>query len=993
MSPDDARTYRNQLTDLKPETRLSAAHALRAVEKSAPDADAVLKDLQDMAANDADVDVRVEAVKAIRAILRSDAAQLADMLQNLLANDKPQVRKQAADYLGQLGLSEPDATKEPLASLHRRLSIESDADVRESIARTIFNITPNREAVITSALESVSKIDTSQLRAAVTLLKVRKLRDEQKNEALNLLWEVLLQVYAVNLLRDLFDGIVSLTSNSDKVVDHLLQDQQLALWKKSNLIVTGSIRRSVNDKLDQGNGEVLSIMLGTLEDSDRSTREEMINWLREKGATQELQGDALKQVIDALWECQQRYQRQGLGAIIYLDGDRAVDRILADSGIAEAAEEVGGVLLAEAGKALDDRWKKSSELRDAIMPFILGALHDSDWKTRQKALYWLKQNIELIPGRFVEKAKIDVKERRDQESEKAVQNSAEEALNVLNRRNRRYLIAQIEASEGDAEEKIRSLVALGTKDALRALVSRWCRWIAEYDRTVLVETIAEAIRREPLAVLPLVDQLPKGLQQGIYVVEGERSAPSPAQGSAPGPAQDSGSTPAPGSASSLVTLRDKIVRQTVPLQYAAAFIKLLDDNEKDISRENQEELYEWIASLESKSGKYSELGERAREKNWTEVKKMKEMARLFVSEEMANRELTVTRRIAKQLSDMSDARYSAENESNDTAKKIEKELKQYAVPVIARRLPGEPDVDIRESLARTLGNMSDPVAVDALAQAVVGEERTRAARQELLARYYLEPSKQRSEEAAAILREAVSEARRTLRLLQGLNIITFLVGMIIVVGGLATALLNETASSRVLGVLAGIGGLAGVITLLVQNPLDRIQNAMSNLVQLETAFTSFIWELNLNGTYIQSRYVAEGVLTSDDVAQTVNRIETAMSLAMNVVAVYTEEGRQRVVTRLHALSPASGESGSSITVLGQFLKGDESQKKSPEGMIAINHVPVKAEDVAWSEHQVKFRLPASLPGLESGIGIVWLSLLIDGMETNSLPFHVMKKTG
>ena len=38
---------------------------------------------------------------------------------------------------------------------------------------------------------------------------------------------------------------------------------------------------------------------------------------------------------------------------------------------------------------------------------------------------------------------------------------------------------------------------------------------------------------------------------------------------------------------------------------------------------------------------------------------------------------------------------------------------------------------------------------------------------------------------------------------------------------------------------------------------------------------------------------------------------------------------------------------------------------------------------------VQFELPANLPGLAEAQGTIWISLLVDGMETNSLPFHVV----
>jgi hypothetical protein len=97
-------------------------------------------------------------------------------------------------------------------------------------------------------------------------------------------------------------------------------------------------------------------------------------------------------------------------------------------------------------------------------------------------------------------------------------------------------------------------------------------------------------------------------------------------------------------------------------------------------------------------------------------------------------------------------------------------------------------------------------------RAVVDEEKKRASRQDLLAKYYLEPSKQQGDDAAKILSGAVAGAKSTLKLLQNLNLTVFVVGMILLVAGVLTSLLNRDAATRLVGSLAGIGGLAGVIT-------------------------------------------------------------------------------------------------------------------------------------------------------------------------------------
>jgi hypothetical protein len=373
--------------------------------------------------------------------------------------------------------------------------------------------------------------------------------------------------------------------------------------------------------------------------------------------------------------------------------------------------------------------------------------------------------------------------------------------------------------------------------------------------------------------------------------------------------------------------------------------------------------------------------------------------------------LHVRRRIARQLADMSDPRFFEQDQANIYAE-ILQELKDHAVPVLVRRLPEEKDIEILEDIARALLYTQEREAIDALAKEVIGEERTRRARQDLLATYYLEPSKARSDQAADILNRAIQESKRTLRILQILNIAVVLVGLAVLFYGLYFSFLGDDAAQRILGGLAAVGGLSGIVYQLVRDPLNRIQNANSNLVQMETAFTSFIWELNLNGTFIQSSYVNNGELSKADIDGTVGRIGEAMVKTMDLVSIYTEEGKQRLVTRLNRLEPAAGKAGSTeITIHGQHLKGDSRQKtesstvmgsrkaftpsagrkKEPAGMVAINHIPLASDGNEWDEHTVRFTLPGDLLG-EPLPDTIRVSLFVDGMETNALPFQVIKDT-
>ena len=375
------------------------------------------------------------------------------------------------------------------------------------------------------------------------------------------------------------------------------------------------------------------------------------------------------------------------------------------------------------------------------------------------------------------------------------------------------------------------------------------------------------------------------------------------------------------------------------------------------------------------------------------------------------RRLHVRRRIARQLADMSDPRFFEQDQAYIFAE-ILQELKDHAVPVLVRRLPEEKDVEILEDIARALLYTQEREAIDALAKEVIGEERTRRARQDLLATYYLEPSKARSDQAADILKRAIQESKRTLRILQILNIAVVLVGLAVLFYGLYFSFVGDDAAQRILGGLAAVGGLSGIVYQLVRDPLNRIQNANSNLVQMETAFTSFIWELNLNGTFIQSSYVNNGELSKSDIDGTVGRIGEAMLKTMDLVSIYTEEGKQRLVTRLNRLEPAAGKAGSTeITIHGQHLKGDSRQKtesstvmgsrkaftpsagrkKEPAGMVAINHIPLARDGTTWDEHTVRFTLPGDLHG-EPLSETIQVSLFVDGSETNALPFQVLQDT-
>lgn len=497
---------------------------------------------------------------------------------------------------------------------------------------------------------------------------------------------------------------------------------------------------------------------------------------------------------------------------------------------------------------------------------------------------------------------------------------------------------------------------LGSRESVRLLVDTWVCWIYNEQEPRLVELTSEAIRYNRYAVLALIEHFGRRVSGSI---------------------ESNGSNAESG-------LEQQIFEGS-PDPASGDYIP--EENEED------------------KTGR--RFGEAVSQPLYK------------ISE--GEKQLLVEMRIAKQLADMSDPTYYEDAQSlqyerwrNDEYKYIKQELKKHAVPVFLRRLPEEQEsakvVDngdeeaarrigrirknIHENIIRMLGNTGGREAVDALSRQVVGRERMRKARQDLLDRYYLKPSQERSDQAATILEGSIAESKRTLRILQILNTAVFFVGLILLIVGIYYSMQGQSQASRVAGALSALGGFTGMIVLLIRDPLERIQNAMANLVQVETAFTSFIWELNLNGTYIQSLYVKNGRLENKEIMDTANRIENAMELTMNLVSIYTKEELPHLVTRINRLVPAAGGVGGILKIYGQHLLGDSSQKKKRAGQIAIDHKPVGAEAKSWEDNLVEFTLTADdfIPLLspDGDKRTFMISLIIDGMETNAIPFHLLE---
>lgn len=828
------------------------------------------------------------------------------------------------------------------------------------------------------------------------LLELSAVHGEQ---VLSALWSFIEESTLIEPVDQAMGAILRITRDPNHVLDTLIGDEKILAWQRGSLMLWhNELMQAMQSRWDDDSGSFLPLIFTALEHSNWQVKYSAVYWLADKPETISIPTDSCQKAAAALMsilrsgpsdKAEPVYFLKAFAALERMGGEAAIVQVIKDPG--EQSQTLGAVLLEQAD-FLERHWAVAED-RESMLGLVLEALKDPRRSIRLRGTEWLSENLEDLPGKSLPRVKRAMEERLRDDEDPDVRTSADQLLVRLQERERKrgqqvgvWLKIIEEYDEDTQAQAIRSLVEMKTREALRRLIDKWVQWIAVGHNSFLVETTAEAMRASPLAILPLVAQFSSPYQPDLGAKSLLRS----------GARRHILSRPQREAELSERTLthqpleQEALARQILEETGQPAGRLSPEDKGEPSATQSPEETAEPAGGL-SPEDKGEALATQSPEETGEPTGGLspedKREALVWLDSQLRLMELAVRRRIVQLMSDMSDPRFFEEGSEEYDA--VKHELSRHAVPVLARQLPTEQDFEIREHMTYILGNVGGPAAVDGLARAVVGEELQRSQRQGLLREYYLEPSMKRSEEVAAILNTAVVEAKRTLRILQQLNMAVFAIGAVFLIVGLGMIIASDEASGRWAGAATSLGGFAGIMAQLIRAPLDRIQNAMANLVQIETAFTGFIWELNLNGTYIQSQYVAEGILRDDDIAQTVGRIEDAMSLAMNMVTAYTKEGSQRIVTRIHSLFPAAGQVGTKITIHGQHLTGEANPKGKHTGLIAINHSPVHAEDISWRQHEVSFRLPSEMPGLGSGGGTAWVSLFVDGMETNALPYHVV----
>jgi HEAT repeat protein len=918
------------------EVRQRAADSLRRLGHDAADA---LPELRSALYNDSDYDVRESALGAIAAIDADHAAVLADLEKGLSdpwANVRTRAAREFADLRG--------VREEAVERLWSFLGRDDDRTVTEVAVRSLEHLASPRE-VLASALDRLASGNEAQVRGAIAVLwSTAEPIDAGQLEAQAP--EALRTLGYVPALYEL--GWLLVRNLDAATVERLVMDDpQIDQWKRGELLAGDYEDRVVAGLAQRRPDDVISAMLATLDLGAGGHFDAALALLGRHGLIARMdpaQHDALESAVF-------RAVEQGLGVQhLAALGDpvatlrRALEMVQLTPTLVESMV---------ASDLVDQYW---ADLSDPFVGILAMALDHPSGYVRERAADLVRthardvvrhargrdiaQKLEALPGRQ------DVDQR-----------AAQLALTELRQEQRStrtdQLVEVLRTGDDSARiETVNDILGDSTPEATRALVHEFATWIA-CEEGQIVEVVGEAIRSWPSTVLPLLDQWDRGLELDDHV-------------------------------------RARLVEVVVPRDLRADVCHLLDGQE--LPRPRLREIRDWIGETHPSTPGPMPADPTANG-NLTERQRGRAMAALtlemvtrVLNEECAKRALAVRRRFARLLADMSDERFFEESE-REKFDAITRQLRRHAVRILGRRLATEQDITTRESIARALGNLGGREAVDVLTRAIVDDERTKASRQDLLARYYLEPSKARSDEAAQILHGAVAEAKRTLLLLQILNALFFLAALAVTIVGAVIVLRGDHAIEIVGGTVTTLAGIVGIVIQVLREPLVRIQNAVTRLVQVETAFASFIWELNLNGTYIQSQYVADGRLEDEHIARTVGRIENAMHLAMDLVARYAEEGGSAPAPRLTAITPTSARGGTQLVLRGMALL-PPSSNGAAAGIVAIDHVPIAAKGMTWHDDRIEFALPDDVVTVGPEARTVWVNAVVNGMETNALPLLV-----
>lgn len=496
-------------------------------------------------------------------------------------------------------------------------------------------------------------------------------------------------------------------------------------------------------------------------------------------------------------------------------------------------------------------------------------------------------------------------------------------------KDKNFIIDQLNIIEGavagenlreDPYELIRALVKSNSRFAYRALVRRWIKWIAFHTphNQLLVELAADQMRLSHEAVLPLINQFKEPLLLDKIKLAHLVYEQCPDEYKKAAKRLFSELIEVDGSKAAEIGIKPDVLSDYEKEE--ETWKQFLSEEKNYADNEYETDLKKWLTLLSKVSligheegrpgsqfadnyaGLKNQLQSSEAEEDQTNKQKESSqlgqsrdwklnMRDLLIEEKHEQRKLIVFRRIASQLEDMSNEKvYQLYGQSLSICYRNRQELHNRALDILQNRLECENDPELLEYLAQTLGNISGREAISAIVRGLVGQKEVRNYRQNLLNKYYLEPSKQRSKWSEEVMQDGLTKASKTMKSIQYVNLITISIGFSLLLVAIISSISPHPSDLKEFTALVGgFGGFIGILKYLISNPLNEIRIAMADLAQTQSIYFDFLFKMNSITAYIQSQYVSQGTLSSNDLKIATQESDLTVKNTLDLIKDYLEK--------------------------------------------------------------------------------------------------------
>ncbi|MCW4028689.1 MAG: hypothetical protein NWE92_03470 [Candidatus Bathyarchaeota archaeon] len=141
----------------------------------------------------------------------------------------------------------------------------------------------------------------------------------------------------------------------------------------------------------------------------------------------------------------------------------------------------------------------------------------------------------------------------------------------------------------------------------------------------------------------------------------------------------------------------------------------------------------------------------------------------------------------------------------------------------------------------------------------------------------LHPIAQLQKEIIKMQNESASRARLTQSVILSMTLASFLIG-----GGLIILAIVEFfhVGNTSLGIISTAGGLSSITAVLLYRPMQKAQNSVNSLVQLQIAYLSFNSKVTIWTEYVNARSNDGSGIDIERVKEATADIESAASKAL-----------------------------------------------------------------------------------------------------------------